>query len=164
MEQRIGFWSAYLLCFCMFIVGIAILLAGKKSYILRPPRGSVIPHAFRAMWIGLKNKGNMGKLAFPSAMKVMSDTDAFIEAAKPSYQEEYGRKDKTPWNDLFIDEIKRALIACRVFLFFPIYWVVYSQMLNNFISQGTPRLYPSIIQKRMILTSRSWCDGTSRHS
>lgn len=66
MEQRTGFWSAYLLCFCMFIVGIAILLAGKKSYILRPPRGSVIPHAFRAMWIGLKNKGNMGKLAPPT--------------------------------------------------------------------------------------------------
>ena len=88
----------------------------------------------------------MGKLAPPSAMWIMSATDAFIEAAKPSYQEEYGRKDKTPWNDLFVDEIKRALVACRVFLFYPIYWVVYSQMLNNFISQGTPRLYPSRIQ------------------
>jgi len=60
-----------------------------------------------------------------------------MDAAKPSYQEEYGRKYKTPWNDLFIDEIKRALVACRVFVFYPVYWVVYSQMLNNFISQGT---------------------------
>lgn len=58
------------------------------------------------------------------------------DAAKPSYQEEYGRKYKTPWNDLFVDELKRGLIACRVFVFYPIYWVVYSQMLNNFISQG----------------------------
>jgi len=58
------------------------------------------------------------------------------EAAKPSYQEEYGRKDKTPWNDLFVDELKRGLIACQVFVFYPIYWVVYSQMLNNFTSQG----------------------------
>lgn len=63
MEQRTGFWTAYLLCFCMFIVGIAVLLAGKKQYIVRPPRGSVIPNAFKAMWIGLKNKGNMGMLA-----------------------------------------------------------------------------------------------------
>ena len=77
----------------------------------------------------------------------MGDTDAVIEAAKPSYQEEYGRKDKTPWNDLFVDEIKRALVACRVFLFYPIYWVVYSQMLNNFISQGTPCLYFSSSEK-----------------
>ena len=58
------------------------------------------------------------------------------EAAKPSYQEEYGRKHKTPWNDLFIDELRRGLVACRVFVFYPIYWVVYSQMLNNFVSQG----------------------------
>ena len=58
------------------------------------------------------------------------------DAARPSYQEEYGRKHKTPWNDLFIDELKRGLVACRVFVFYPIYWVVYSQMLNNFVSQA----------------------------
>ena len=59
-----------------------------------------------------------------------------VEAAKPSYQEEYGRKHKTPWNDLFVDELRRGLVACRVFVFYPIYWVVYSQMLNNFVSQA----------------------------
>ena len=117
MELHIGFWSAYLLPMLMFFVGFAVLVAGRKKYIVRPPRGSVIVHAFRAMCIGSMNRFNM-------------------EAAKPSYQEEYGRKYQTPWNDLFIDEIKRALVACKVFVFFPIYWVVYSQMLNNFISQG----------------------------
>ncbi|KAI4135565.1 MAG: hypothetical protein LQ347_000566 [Umbilicaria vellea] len=117
MEQRTGFWTAYLLCFLMFVVGLVVLVVGKKHYIVRPPKGSVIINAFRAMWIGLWNKGIM-------------------DVAKPSYQEEYGRKYKTPWNDLFIDEIKRALVACRVFVFYPVYWVVYSQMLNNFISQA----------------------------
>ncbi len=60
----------------------------------------------------------------------------YIDAAKPSYQEEHGRKHKTPWTDLFIDEVKRGLVACKVFVFFPIYWLVYSQMLNNLVSQG----------------------------
>jgi len=66
-----------------------------------------------------------------------------MNAAKPSYQEERGtRRRATPWDDQFVDEIKRALIACRVFVFFPIYWVVYGQMLNNFISQaGTMELH-----------------------
>lgn len=59
-----------------------------------------------------------------------------IDAAKPSYQEEHGRKHKTPWTDLFIDEVKRGLVACKVFVFFPIYWLVYSQMVNNLVSQG----------------------------
>ncbi|MCJ1454623.1 peptide transporter ptr2 [Mycoblastus sanguinarius] len=123
MEKHTGYWTAFLLCLCLFACGIVILFAGKRFYVLRAPRGSVIVHSFKAMWIGLKNKGNM-------------------EAAKPSYQEEYGRKDKTPWNDLFIDEVKRGLVACRVFVFYPIYWVVYSQMLNNFVSQAaTMELY-----------------------
>lgn len=89
----------------------------KRFYVTRPPQGSIIPKAFRAMWIGLMSKGKM-------------------DAAKPSYQEEYGRKYQTPWDDLFIDEIKRALIATRVFLFYPIYWVIYYQMNTNLISQG----------------------------
>ncbi|MCJ1338699.1 peptide transporter ptr2 [Bachmanniomyces sp. S44760] len=117
MEKNIGFWSAYLLCLCMFVVGILVLIAGRRFYIVRPPKGSVVLNAFKAMWIGLMNGFRM-------------------EAAKPSYQEEYGRKYKTPWNDLYIEEIKRALLACQVFAFYPIYWVVYSQMLNNFISQA----------------------------
>ena len=117
LELHVGFWSAYLLPLCMFLLGFVILLMGKKFYIVRPPKGSVITSAFRALWIGLMNKGNMN-------------------AAKPSYQDEYGRKYKTPWNDLFIDELKRGLVACKVFVFFPVYWVVYSQMLNNFISQA----------------------------
>ncbi|KAI9790409.1 MAG: peptide transporter ptr2 [Candelina submexicana] len=117
LELHVGFWAAYLLPFLVFCVGFCVLLGGKKFYIVRPPRGSVITHAFKAMWIALLNKGKM-------------------DAAKPSYQDEYGRKYTTPWNDHFIDELKRGLVACKVFIFFPIYWVVYTQMLNNFISQA----------------------------
>jgi len=118
LELNVGFWSAYLLPMIMFFVGFLVLIAGKKFYVVRPPKGSIIVHAFKAMWIGLISKFNMN-------------------AAKPSYQEELpSRRYVTPWNDQFIEEIKRALIACRVFVFFPIYWVVYGQMLNNFISQA----------------------------
>lgn len=60
----------------------------------------------------------------------------WIDAAKPSYQEEHGRKHKTPWTDHFIDELKRGLVACKIFLFFPIYWLVYGQMISNLVSQG----------------------------
>lgn len=117
MELHIDFWAAYLLPLCMFIVGFITLIVGKKSYVQRPPRGSVIFHAFKAMWIGVTHRFNM-------------------DAAKPCYRAESGHAHATPWDGQFILEIKRALIACRVFVFFPIYWVVYNQMLNNFISQA----------------------------
>lgn len=117
LELHVGFWSAYLLPLLMFGVGFFVLVSGKKRYVIRPPQGGVIADCFRALWIAIKNRGD-------------------IEKAKPSYQEHFGRKYKTPWDDSFIDELKTALMACKVFCIFPFYWLVYSQMMNNFVSQG----------------------------
>lgn len=120
LEANVGFWPAYLLPFLMFIIGFIVLVAGKSHYKMRPPQGSIIPKAFKVIWIVMTNKGN-------------------FNAAKPEYQEEFGssgRKRNIAWDSVFVEEVKRALIACKVFIFFPIYWVVYSQMLNNFISQA----------------------------
>ncbi|KAL7273533.1 peptide transporter ptr2 [Rhizina undulata] len=118
MEQHIGFWAAYLLPFCAFFVGVGSLIIGRKYYIVRPPTGSVVTNAFKAMWIGVRyGKGNM-------------------DAAKSTYKEEYGVTAVTNWSDQFVDELKRALVACRVFVFFPIYWITYGQMISNFVSQA----------------------------
>lgn len=116
MESYVGFWSAYLMCTCVFIVGFCVLLVGQKYYIVRPPKGSVITDAFRAIWIMIINRN--------------------MDAPKPSYRAEYGGNYKTPWSDHFIEELKRALVACKVFAFYPIYWVCYGQFSNNFVSQG----------------------------
>lgn len=102
MELHIGFWSAFLLAFCMFVVGFIIVILGRKQYVSKPPTGSIIPMAFKAMWIGIMNKGRM-------------------DAAKPSWQDQNGRKYQTPWSDNFIDEVKRGLVACRVFVFYPVW-------------------------------------------
>ncbi|PGH23690.1 hypothetical protein AJ80_02296 [Polytolypa hystricis UAMH7299] len=123
LELNVDFWAAYLLPMCAFMVGFVVLILGRKHYVVRPPQGSIILHAFKVMWIGAVNKGN-------------------LDAAKPSYQEEFGGKYKIGWNDHFVEEMKRALVACKVFLYFPIYWVCYQQMLNNFVSQaGTMELH-----------------------
>ncbi|EEQ32041.1 peptide transporter ptr2 [Microsporum canis] len=116
LELHIGFWAAFLLPLCMFLVGFTVLIVGRKLYVVRPPKGSIYPRALRVMYIGLKNRGN-------------------LEAAKSSYQRTHGGH-IYPWDDQFVDEIKRALVACRVFIYFPIYWVCYQQMVNNFVSQA----------------------------
>ena len=71
-----------------------------------------------------------------SSEPVLSVANNIADAAKPSYQDERGRKYKTPWNDFYVDELKRGLSACRVFLLYPIYWLSFSQMYNNMVSQG----------------------------
>jgi POT family proton-dependent oligopeptide transporter len=61
------------------------------------------------------------------------------EAAKPSYS---GFENGTAipgiiqWDDAFVDEVRQALAACKMFLFFPFFWDAYSQMLTNFVSQA----------------------------
>ncbi|KAK3081327.1 hypothetical protein LTS18_007940 [Coniosporium uncinatum] len=117
MEKHIGFWSAYLLALVTFCIAFGVLVAGKSRYVLRPPKGSVITDCLKAIWIAYRSGFD-------------------LDAAKPSYQRLRGRHYRTEWTDGFVEELKRALAACKVFAFFPIYWTVFSQMLNNFISQA----------------------------
>jgi dipeptide/tripeptide permease len=117
LELHVGFWSAYLLPLLMFGVGYFVLVSGKKKYVIRPPQGGVIGNCFKALWIAMRNRFD-------------------LEKAKPSQQGIGKGSYTTSWDDKFIDELRTALVACKVFLFFPIYWLTYSQMMNNFISQG----------------------------
>lgn len=103
MERDVGFWSAYLLCLCVFLVGTVVLVLGRKAYVVRPPQGSIITDAFRVLWMMVKNRK--------------------MDAAKPSYQAAMGKTVVTRWDDHFVEEVKRSLVACKVFCFYPIYWV-----------------------------------------
>lgn len=116
MEKYIGYWSGYLLCLCMFTCGTLVVLLGRKFYTVRPPQGSIITDAFKALWIMTINRK--------------------MDAPKPSWQAEHGGGRTIPWDDHFIDELKRALVACKVFCFYPIYWVVYMQFSSNFVTQA----------------------------
>lgn len=118
LELHVGFWSAYLLPFLMFCVGLMVLVRGKKQYIIKPAQDGAIGNCFRALWIAVRNGGNLDK-------------------AKPTLQDNRSAQRQLLWDDKFVDELTIALLACKVFLFFPIYWVIYSQMMNNFVSQGT---------------------------
>jgi dipeptide/tripeptide permease len=109
MELYIGFWSAYLLALCMFIVGFVVLIAGRKKYVVRPPQGSVIAHSIQALVMAARSKRG-------------------LDGAKPSVLRALGSPSHVPWDDKFVEELKRALVACKVFLFFPIYWMVYNQV------------------------------------
>ena len=97
MEKYKGFWTAFLMCFCMFNIGIVILVSRRKTYVDRPPQGSVITDAFKAIGMMIANRN--------------------MDAAKPSWRQVNGKTKVVPWNDHFVEELKRALRACKVFVF-----------------------------------------------
>ena len=116
MERNVGFWTAYTMCLCMFVVGTTVLILGRKIYIDRPPEGTIVTNAFRIVGAMIKYRHEDG--------------------AKPSWQAANGHQPTTLWDDEFVDEVKRALVGCKVFLIYPIYWLCYGQFSNNFVSQA----------------------------
>ncbi|KAL1593892.1 ATP-dependent DNA helicase chl1, partial [Paraconiothyrium brasiliense] len=117
LELHVGFWAAFLLPLLMFGVGFWVLVSGRKKYVIKPPQGGVVGNCLKALWIASRNRFD-------------------LDSAKPSLQGPAQKKHRMTWDDKFIDELKTALLACKVFLFFPIYWLAFSQMMNNFVSQA----------------------------
>ncbi|KAG7664768.1 uncharacterized protein J8A68_001723 [[Candida] subhashii] len=113
LEHNIDFWAAYLLPFCFFLIAIVCLILGRNYYIKTPVGDKIVNKTFRCAYIGMKNHFN-------------------LDAAKPSINPEMNY----PWTDHFVEEVRRAIYGCKVFVFYPVYWLVYGQMVNNFISQA----------------------------
>ncbi|KAI8137936.1 POT family-domain-containing protein [Fennellomyces sp. T-0311] len=122
IEKHVGFWAAFLLPTCMIIPCIGIVVLGRKRYVQAPPRGSVFLEA--AKLIRYKFKVGSMEACKPSKLAI---THPELAA-------------KATWDDIFVDEFKRALRACIVFCWFPIYWLCYQQITNNLISQAATML------------------------
>lgn len=119
MEFRIGFWAAYLLPLCFLSLLFTVIFLCKKKYVKKPISDKIISKCFRVIFIACKNKFNFD-LARPSA--------------NPNAN--------FPWTDLFVDEVRRSLYACKVFLLFPVFWICYNQTSNNLVTQaGQMELY-----------------------
>lgn len=142
LELHVGFWAAFLLPFCFFFIAVAALLLGRNQYVKVPVGDQIIAKCFRILFIAVKNKFS-------------------FEAAKPSVTPEA----EYPWTDHFVEEVRRAFLACKLFCFYPVYWVVYGQMVNNFVSQagmmelhGLPNDILQVINSLAIIVFVPLCD------
>ena len=112
LEAHVGFWAAYLLPLCFFVITLLALYLGRHQYVKVPVSEKVIARSFQCTWVAIKNKFN-------------------YDAAKSNASEKV-----YPWTDKFVEEVRRSVYACKVFAFFPFYWIVYGQMMNNFVTQA----------------------------
>jgi len=55
----------------------------------------------------------------------------FWDAAKPSAYEKGTVPARITWDDQFVGEVARTFKACKVFCWFPFYWLCYSQIDGN---------------------------------
>ncbi|RHZ83474.1 hypothetical protein Glove_92g42 [Diversispora epigaea] len=118
LEKYFSYWLTFLVPLIMFLFAIFILIFGRNKYVKKPPEGSAIFDFLYVLWIAFTNGRD-------------------LENAKPSnMSKEEIQKRKITWNDEFVDQSRDGLRAIKVFTFFPFYWVCYTQMYNNLVSQA----------------------------
>jgi len=131
-EKYVGFWLAYMLPTVMFLLCPIVLFYGRNRYTRSPPAGSVLERAIRAWRFAARDRWSWNPVKCYRQMKA----PGFWDAAKPSRLASGERPAWMTYNDQWIDELRRGLAACKVFVWFPVYWLTYNQINNNLTSQA----------------------------
>ncbi|KAF2105621.1 POT family-domain-containing protein [Lophiotrema nucula] len=133
-EHYVGFWLSYTLPTICYLICPGVLLYFKKHYKLAPPTGSVMGKAWKLIRLAFKGRGSWN----PSTLKKNLRDENFWNHVKPSAIR--ARGDPVPawmtFDDAWVDEVRRGVLACKVFLWYPLYWLAYNQMSNNLVSQA----------------------------
>ncbi|QKX58072.1 uncharacterized protein TRUGW13939_05193 [Talaromyces rugulosus] len=106
-EKDVGYWLAFLLSGTIyFLLPILLFFMYKRTRKL-PPSGSELPSVFKILGRALKeSRGQIWK-------------KNFWDSAKPSTLAARGIT--VDWSDRLVEDVKRTVSACHIFLFFPIY-------------------------------------------
>jgi len=130
VEKYHSFWLAWLIPTFVFLVSPLVLWSNKKKYKLSPPTGSLLSKVLK-MWNFIrKESGGVRKFNW--------------EVAKPSGIPIHQRPAWMTYDDAWVDEVKRGLMACKVFLFLPIFFLAYNQMTGNLTIQAGTMILGSV--------------------
>lgn len=109
-EKYVGWWLAFLLPLILYLPLGPLLWWLRKRLVLHPPGGSDLGNVMRILGICFKRGG----------FKRMFTGGGFFEPAKPTNLALSAHPIDVPWNDAFVDDVKRAFQATGIFCFFPI--------------------------------------------
>ena len=128
----VGYYLAFLLPTCMFLLCPAVLILCKKRYRLTPPQGSVLGPAVKLLLLATKGKWSLN----PYRTYKNFNDGQFWEDVKPSKMDAARRPKWMTFDDDWVNEVRRGFKACEVFLWYPLYWITYNQLNNNLTSQA----------------------------
>ncbi|KAI9276318.1 POT family-domain-containing protein [Sporodiniella umbellata] len=136
LELNVGFWAAFLLPTVIFLVAILVFLSGTRFYYRPAPTESILMRTFSVIGFARRQaKLPENKEARKECKSVLdfAKRDSEMTTAAPWTNE---AEEKAKWTDTFVDELKEAVMACKIFIPLSIYWVCYNQLSNNLISQA----------------------------
>ncbi|KAI4679642.1 uncharacterized protein J4E84_008164 [Alternaria hordeiaustralica] len=117
IERHHDFAPSYALGLGCIIIALGMLVFGRKCFVNPPQEADVIVPAAKVLSCAVRNGCRMDR-------------------ADPAYQR-LEKSKEVPWSSQFVDELTRALGACRVLLAFIVFYICFDQMQNNLISQAS---------------------------
>ena len=130
IEKYHSFWLAYLIPLIVFNGSIIVLFVGRRRYIRSPPSGSLLIKAFRVFRTAIQMRWKLGK---QEDRRHLLDYAKEIESSTENINEKGEDKENV---NRFVDDLKQVLRSCRVFAFYPFYWICLNQMTSNLVSQA----------------------------
>lgn len=94
-----------------------VLWYGRDKYVTSPPTGSVLATSLRLWRFAAKDRWSLN----PVTCWKQLNADGFWENAKPSKFTKEQRPSWMKFDDKWVDEVRRGLMACSVFCYFPVY-------------------------------------------
>ncbi|KAG9187609.1 hypothetical protein G6011_05480 [Alternaria panax] len=117
IERHYGFAPSYALGLGCIVIALLMLVLGKRCFVNPPQEVDVVIPAAKVLSCAVRNGFRMKR-------------------ADPLYQRTQ-KGNEVSWSGQFVDEIARALGACRVLLAFIVFYICFDQMQNNLISQAS---------------------------
>ncbi|UPK99829.1 hypothetical protein LCI18_010764 [Fusarium solani-melongenae] len=116
MEKYLGFWTSFLMSLVALASGTVVLILGRNRFYRRKPEASFRAKLLSALGCAIRGGFN-------------------LDSAMPAVQlEKHGRT--VPWDDQYVEDLRQALQACRVWAIYPIVWLCYEQNQTNLVSQS----------------------------
>lgn len=131
-EKYVGFWLSFALPTIIFLTCPFVMWWGRKRYQQKPPAGSVLGKAFKTLFLALKGRWSLNPVTF---WKNTHRGDMW-NSVKPSNIPVEQRPKWMTFDDAWVDEVRRGFAACAVFTWYPLYWLCYGQLTNNFTQQA----------------------------
>lgn len=112
-EKYIGYWLAFLLPGIVYFLLPILLLFLNKRLVKSPPSGSALQEAWKIVVLAVKHsKGKFWR-------------KDFFDSASPRALAQKGittfRGKPITWSEKSVDDVRRTMSACAIFLYFPIY-------------------------------------------
>lgn len=131
-DKYVGFWLAYLLPTVIFLLCPVVLYLGRNRYVKSPPSGSVFGLVLRTWSFLMQGRWSLNPY---TTFRNMTALDMW-DGAKPSNLPSPRRPAWMTFDEQGVDELKRGLKACEVFLWYPVFYLVMNQLNTNLTSQA----------------------------